>query len=69
MNRKTARVLWWVGAVALTVGIYIGLDRIAWVDQLPELVQSVLRIACGALMIALAGILDPWRRREEQSEP
>lgn len=65
MSWHTARILWWVGAVVLAVGVYVGLDRLPWSDGLSELAQSGTRIACGMVIFTLAGALDPWRKREE----
>ncbi len=65
LAQRVLRVGWWTTAVTLTVGLYVALDRAAWVDSLAESTQGGLRIASGAALIALAGLLDPWGTREE----
>ena len=65
LTQRVLRVGWWTTAVTLTVGLYVALDRAAWVDSLAESTQGGLRIASGAALIALAGLLDPWGTREE----
>lgn len=65
LTQRVLRVGWWTTAVILTVGVYVALARSAWVDGLAEPTQGGLRIATGAALIALAGLLDPWGTREE----
>lgn len=68
LAQRALRVGWWVTAATLTVGVYVALDRAAWVDALAETTQGGLRIASGAALIALAGLLDPWGSDEDQRD-
>ena len=65
VTQRALRAGWWTTAVTFTVGAFVALDRAAWVDGLAEPTQNALRIATGAALIALAGLLDPWGSREE----
>ncbi|QDB80516.1 hypothetical protein FHE66_07455 [Georgenia sp. 311] len=65
LTQRALRAGWWTTAVTFTVGAFVALDRAAWVDGLAEPTQNALRIATGAALIALAGLLDPWGSREE----
>ena len=68
LTQRALRAGWWTTAVSLTVGAYVALDRASWVDGLAEPTQNALRIATGAALIALAGLLDPWGSGEERRD-
>jgi len=65
LAQRALRAGWWTTAVTLTVGAFVALDRAAWVEGLAEPTQNALRLATGAALIALAGLLDPWGSGEE----
>lgn len=58
--QQVLRVVWWLGALIVTVAVFVAMDRMAWVDGLAETTQTGLRVAAGAALIAVAGLLDPW---------
>ena len=66
--QRVLRAAWWLGAAVLTVAVVVAMDRVAWVDALAGSTRSGLRIASGAALVALAGLLDPWAGPESRRD-
>lgn len=64
--QRVLRATWWLGAAVLTVAVVVAMGRVAWVDALAGPTRSGLRIASGAALVALAGLLDPWANSESR---
>lgn len=62
------RSLWWLGALALIVVAGEGLDRLSWFHAVPEGAAQPIRWGMTGLILAVAGLLRPWRRQPRGSD-